>query len=540
MGENYFSLETLPPEALQPGKRTAMGGKIRENQAEKNRLPGYLSRTNGLPTTHHQYICSAPMRRVNYQKGVVNTQGITARSYIAGVAMTLLTLVTLLVLAGLRHSQEWIHHNQAVIPELSGVLLELRRLESTERGFLLTRNPVYLERFDQDQVAIGNHFQALSELLSDNPDQQAKFTELKAVVAERQAELYAAVQLGREGRFSDAIGLVGTNRGLHLMSKVRTIVEQMMVEENRLLNKRLRSVSWTFYLLVALVVLYIGISSGVLFQLFAKMRETVAARTELETVNNELEERVRIRTADLSRRTEQLARTNRELERFAYVASHDLQEPLRRIMMLADLLGKTDRTASFMPPERAIATIQTSAARMRELIEGILKLSRLSSDTPTSEPVNLETVVKGIVDNLPSGEGVPPQINVGPLPVLMANPTQLYQLFQNLISNAIKFRVKESCRVDVGMEERPGDRVFYVKDNGIGIEEKYADRIFEVFERLHVKDAYPGSGIGLAICRKIVEGYGGKIWVVSSPGKGAAFYFTLPQAVPAREVSARP
>jgi len=224
-----------------------------------------------------------------------------------------------------------------------------------------------------------------------------------------------------------------------------------------------------------------------------------------------------------------LARSNKELEQFAYVASHDLREPLRKVASYTQLLerryqGKLDSDA-----DKFIAYVVDGVTRMEELIKDLLMYSQAGRKEVSFESTDVAEVMSQTLANLSvairkSGATV----THGDLPTVMANPVQLGQVFQNLIGNAVKFCDKKSPRVHVSAEEKNREWIFSVRDNGVGIEPQYIDRIFVIFQRLHTRAEYPGTGIGLAICKKIVERYGGRIWLESEFGKGSTFYFTLP------------
>jgi len=231
----------------------------------------------------------------------------------------------------------------------------------------------------------------------------------------------------------------------------------------------------------------------------------------------------------LERQTQELARSNSELEQFAWVASHDLQEPLRMVASYTQLLAKRYKGKLDADADEFIAFAVDGAARMRRLINALLELSRVGSRAKDFEATDCQAVYDRTLVNLQElVEESGALVTHDRLPTIMGDGTQLGQLFQNLIANAIKFRSDEPLTVHVGVEQRNGHWEFCVRDNGIGFDPQYAERIFVVFQRLHGKGDRPGTGIGLSICKKIVELHGGRIWVKSFPDEGATFYFTLP------------
>lgn len=226
---------------------------------------------------------------------------------------------------------------------------------------------------------------------------------------------------------------------------------------------------------------------------------------------------------------QELTRSNQELEQFAYVASHDLQEPLRKIKSYTELLAENYLGAFDNKADKYITYITDGATRMQALISDLLTYSRLGRNNPKMKAIALETVVEQTLLDLSNTiEESNAVITVTSLPTVQANPLQMAQLFQNIITNALKFKGKTTPKIHIEAKRQQQEWVISVSDNGIGIKPQYAERIFEIFQRLHSRDKYPGTGIGLAICRKIVEYHSGRIWVESEIGCGTTFYFTLP------------
>jgi PAS domain S-box-containing protein len=251
-------------------------------------------------------------------------------------------------------------------------------------------------------------------------------------------------------------------------------------------------------------------------------RRAVLAVIRDITEQKRAEEKLKLAVADL-------ARSNKDLEQFAYVASHDLQEPLRMVSSYTQLLarryqGQLDATAN-----KYIAYAVDGANRMQRLIEDLLAYSRVGTRAKGFAATDCAAVLDQSLANLKAAmEQSGAVVTHGPLPTVVHDNLLLVQLFQNLIGNAIKFQVEAPPRIHVSAEQKGEEWVLAVRDNGIGIDPQYAERIFTIFQRLHTNEEYAGTGIGLAICKKIVERCGGRIWVESQPGTGSTFYFTVP------------
>ncbi len=285
---------------------------------------------------------------------------------------------------------------------------------------------------------------------------------------------------------------------------------------------------------------------GAGFELFARHRDGHEVPVEislspLETPDGLLVTSIIRDVSDRKRAEEQLRQTaaelersNAELQQFAYVASHDLQEPLRMVASYTQLLSRRYKDKLDADAEEFIAYAVDGAQRMQALINDLLAYSRVGTRGRPLEPVDTGGVVDQVLADLrPTIEEDGATVTRGELPIVMGDGVQLGQLFQNLIGNALKYRrLDVPARVEVEAERLGREWRFAIRDNGIGVAPEYAERVFVIFQRLHTRTEYPGTGIGLAICKKIVERHGGRIWIDSVPGEGTTFSFTLPGSEP--------
>jgi len=250
----------------------------------------------------------------------------------------------------------------------------------------------------------------------------------------------------------------------------------------------------------------------------------------LRATFNHMLETIESRDENLVRQAEELGRSNQDLEQFAYISSHDLQEPLRKVSTYAQMLKEQYKDTKDPNTSKYVANITGSAARMRTLIQDVLAYSQLNKPDPAMEQMDLTDTLKQVLNEMDDFlKEKKATVEFDSLPTIRANPSQMYQLFQNLITNAVKFhRPGARPAVQISSKKTGDGWIISVQDNGIGISEKYHNVIFKVFQRLNRREEFSGTGIGLAICKKIVERLGGRIWVESQPDKGSTFFFSVP------------
>ncbi len=277
-------------------------------------------------------------------------------------------------------------------------------------------------------------------------------------------------------------------------------------------------------------------NSGKVVRLFGTAQDITERKNieeKLKEAHDNLELKVKERTYELNKTIEELKRSNNELKQFAYVSSHDLQEPLRTIASFTQLLERRYKGQLDGDADEFMEYIVDASVRMKQQINDLLDYSRISTEGKEFKLVNTNLILSQAIFNLKSSiDENNAEITYGELPDVVADGDQLRRVFQNLVGNAIRYkRANEIPEIHISAYEdsRTNEYVFSVSDNGIGIEKQYHDKIFQIFQRLHTMDEYQGTGIGLSVVKKVIDSHGGRIWVKSELGNGARFYFTIPK-----------
>ncbi|PNY82996.1 histidine kinase [Deinococcus koreensis] len=435
---------------------------------------------------------------------------------------------------------------------------DLSAMENGQRGFLITGNPEFLTPFTDGQAAYQAHVFALEDL-SATPQQRANLQRVEELVARwRQEEAEPEIEARRTSA-ERATALVSERGSRGLLEVARGILSTMQGDENTRLSQAvvssqdtLNRVRWLTFSGLGLSMLLILLTAWQVARSVSSSLENVAESAreiaagqyhrrlpptpvqELAALGRQFDlmaGAVQQREQELRVANDKLERSNRELEQFAYVASHDLQEPLRTIGSYTELLARRYQGRLDERADQYIAFTTAATARMKALIQDLLAYSRVRQGQRPVGSVDTRTLVQGVLSDLEAQvQGSGAQVEVGPLPTVPGNADLLRHVFQNLIGNALKFHAPERpprVRISATGEDRRW--VFHVQDNGIGIEPQYHERILGVFQRLHPMNEFQGSGIGLAVARSAVEQQGGQLWLESVPGQGSVFHFSLPE-----------
>ena len=445
-------------------------------------------------------------------------------------------------------NNERVTHTQEVLEGLQDLRISLLQVETDARGFLLTGDPVYEDVYRAGLAQIPQKVDSLKRKTADDQSHLEKFRRLDEAIRSRLELLEEYVQR-RQVLGATVIPAGQSGEGKRRMDAVRVAIDEISGDERRLLELRVAESklsgqrTHTTFLIANAVLLSLLVM--VFFLTMRDVRQRTENERRLQAARDHLEERVLERTRELNDLNTELERSNRELQDFAFVASHDLQEPLRKIQAFGDRLRKVQAPKFDDQGRDYLDRMHNAAGRMHTLINDLLTFSRVTTKAQPFAPTDLNKIAADVVSDLEARiEETDAKVDVEDLPAIEADELQMRQLFQNLIANGLKFRRPDvRPEVTVSAEATAGKAAendtdaaeaemvkIYVKDNGIGFDEKYLDRIFTPFQRLHGRNEYEGTGIGLAVCRKIVERHGGMLTARSAPGEGSTFIATLPAA----------
>ena len=434
-----------------------------------------------------------------------------------GLASAILVGVGVLSFRRIQQTDEdesWVAHTHFVREELDSSLADFTEAETNQRGYLITDDEKYLKPYQDAAHQLGQDVQNLRQLTRDNSLQQASLDQLEPLIANRLAQLQGATETHRALGSEAAIMAVRGDRGRET-EKIHAIITAMLQEEDRLLAERSKAATASsrrakFIILFGYVIAFLFLTVASI-TIHHEMRSLTIADQALVMHSVELEA------------------ANKELESFCYSVSHDLRAPLRGIdgfsqALLEDYGGELDDGA-----QEHLRRIRAAAQRMGRLIDDLLNLSRYTRAEIQKEPTDLAEIGRKVAAELRQSEPQrDAQVVIAPQLPCQGDPQLMRVVLENLLGNAWKFSSKTpQARIEFGKTDSNGSSAFYVRDNGAGFDPAYASQLFGAFQRLHGMAEFPGTGVGLATVRRIIQRHGGRIWAESAVDQGATFYFTL-------------
>jgi signal transduction histidine kinase len=412
-------------------------------------------------------------------------------------------------------SAQWLTHTRDVLKSIELLRYSMEAITSNIRGFLITGNDAYLKTYRANLADVQQQKADLRNLTADNPEQQRKLPALESLIAHRIERAELLISLQRTAGFDAAAESIRSGPGKAITDDLKALADNFQAEELRLLV--LRKAEVKSRVAQTEVILSLGTLLGLLITGIAgwSVQRDSTKRKDAE--------------AALLVKMKELNRSNEELAQFASVASHDLQEPLRMVIRYTQLLSRRYRGKFDADADEFLAFVVDGATRMHQLIQDLLTYSRLGAkQAKLTETDSDEALEKAIFNLREAIEGSGAEVTHDPLPVVLADKIQLTQLFQNLVANAIKYQKPGTPKIHVSATMDGATKwSFSVQDNGLGIDPKNFERIFGMFQRLHTREEFTGTGIGLALCKKIVERHGDSISVESQLGQGSTFRFAL-------------
>lgn len=441
--------------------------------------------------------------------------------FIAFTVIVVASICSFLVTKKLLDNARWMNQTIEISKSLEVITKQLKDAESAIRGYKLTRDSAFLRpNMQQRSIKIQEEYLMLRRITAGSRRQQLHLDTLKTLLDKKYQQLIA----GEAKLTSLQKDTSSVLEGEKSMDRIDSKVQDMLNIENAKLHQKSRLQS--FFSAIWLPVIFISSLMAILIGIYSYITLTREFRLQLH-----IESRLKSYQHDLQQNIKLLNKSNEELEQFAYVASHDLQEPLRKISTFSDRLQS--KYGDQLPPDAndLINRMVGAVGRMRVLINDLLLFSRAGRITPENiVKVDMTQVIHEVISDLEvSLQEKKAMVNISAIPVIEGNPTSFHQLFQNIIANAIKFAHPDrQLVINIRSEQENNQCRIYVEDNGIGFDPAHAERIFLLFQRLHGMSEYSGTGIGLAICKKIVDSHHGHIAALGAPGQGATFIITLP------------
>ena len=476
-----------------------------------------------------------------------STINFTNISFIASaVALLILALSSVLVFIRQKTATDLVTKTFIVKVKLEETTNLLKDVETSQRGYLLTKDTAFISTYNDSKPKLEASVLELSSLISGNMDQEEFLKDINRLIQLRLGKLENSLNYFRNGQASEMAHSL--REGKKLMDSVRNYAIQFELNEDDLLRQRLEKKKVADNLTTGTILFFSMTAFAVLIFSFYRLRIENVKRTKAEFTSEQLERKVAERTKEISEMNRRLQdqnilleKQNEELNSFTFVASHDLKEPLRKIEMFTSLIRRTEEENFSGKSKEYFANILKATKRMQSLVEGVLSYAQ-TNVLQEFRSTDLNEIVRQVRETL--NERIAEKnaiISSADLPTIPAIPAQMDQLFTNLLSNALKYASPHTIPEIIITAERvksidnsSGSNKTYWRidfiDNGIGFNEAHKHKIFQIFQRLHTRSEYSGTGIGLAICKNIVENHHGSISARSEPGKGSTFSVFLPES----------
>lgn len=428
----------------------------------------------------------------------------------------------------LLEAKQWVDHTNQVIQRTKDCLIVLLNCETGQRGYVCTADKSFLEPLKKSELSVAASIDQVRQLVQDDSEETGRIVEIERL-AKVKMDFVNQVLVVYQTSPASASALIATGQGKRTMDAIRKLIAQTESHQLALLTQRKEEVARLQNLIVGIIVILTILEGGSLIYIYNLNRVYAdVQRKSIDALQSEIA--VRLKTEAALRETAtNLTRSNEDLQQFAYVASHDLQEPLRAVQGFTSLLAKTYRDQL---DERALGWIDQSTQgveRMRTLINGLLEYARVESRGGDMVSVNLNELLKDVqmllAESIDQNDAT---IVCKLLPTITGDENQLRQLFINLIGNALKYRSGKAPVIAVSSSRVGSQWQIEIADNGIGFDPQYAEKIFVIFQRLHSRSKYEGTGIGLSLCKRIVERHRGTIKAESKLDEGSTFVVTLP------------
>lgn len=436
--------------------------------------------------------------------------------FLSSIAVVLgLAVFSYLYFTELISVTRWSAHSRRILFHSEQIRSYAMEMETAQRGYGLTGEEVFLKSYPESEQLLQSNLKDLDSLVQDNTIQVPRVNLLKGIVDDK-IKFSSEVVKVRKTDFEKAKEMVETLRGKNQMDEIDSLVKEIQNEETRLISDRSQKARSKFTLVILTFAGLILATLIILLILTFMINANLKSRTQAEE---------ELKKAELETR-----KTNQELESFSYSVSHDLRAPLRSIdgysqILLEDYQSKLDETG-----KRTIGIIISNAKKMGQLIDDLLDFSRLGKTEVRSVNIDMLALVNSVIEELMSRqEGREVDWVIQPLGIIRADNNMMRQVWINLLSNALKYsRRRDRSRIEINLSETTDEKIYSVSDNGTGFDPQYTHKLFDVFQRLHKTTEFEGTGVGLALVKRIIDRHHGRVWAESVLNEGATFYFSIP------------